>query len=63
MPSPTATPSPSRADSYTQLKIPRATRNRAKAAAQLMGEELYSFVTTAIEERLDRLKKEGRLNI
>ena len=52
-----------RADSYTQLKLNRAIRNRAKAAAQLLNEEMYEFVTIAIEERLATLKAAGRLTI
>lgn len=46
---------------YTNLKIEPETRRLAKAAAGYLGEEYYTFVDTAIQERLVRLKNEGKI--
>lgn len=48
---------------FTNLKLSRDCHKRAKSSATMIGEEFYEFVETAINERIDKLKKAGRLTI
>lgn len=48
---------------FTNLKLSRECHKLAKASATMIGEEFYEFVETAIRDRIDKLKKSGRLTI
>lgn len=47
----------------TNLKIDPEVHRQAKATAVLIQEGLYQFVETAIKERLQRLRSEGKVTI
>lgn len=47
----------------TNLRLPPECHNRARAAALLLKESLSDFIAKSVDDRIEKLKKEGTLTL